>query len=134
MDNNIRRHIELLNNRYNGDFDLIQGGPDVTWADKQLLDIIELLEERVSLLESRFEEKQEIDLESINEQRPGKIDRQLFMDLINELSVELAFIIEEEDRDQWLSYLLECFEAECGDGILEIIADIVEERLENKIW
>jgi hypothetical protein len=43
--------IKRLKQRYNPDNDLIPGAPAVTWADRQLLAIIEALEERVKELE-----------------------------------------------------------------------------------
>lgn len=47
--------IDNLKERYNADNDTMPGLPDVTWADAQLLDIIERLEKRIAELERKLD-------------------------------------------------------------------------------
>ena len=48
-----RLHVTKIVKRYDPEFDTVREGPAVTWADRDLLDLILELEERVAILEER---------------------------------------------------------------------------------
>ena len=49
--------IERLEREYNPEFDIIRGAPMVTWADRQLLELVKGLLERIEALEKKGEER-----------------------------------------------------------------------------
>lgn len=49
LDQKTKFDIERIEQRYNGDNDIIPGAPVVTWADNELLVIIKKLIERIDL-------------------------------------------------------------------------------------
>lgn len=54
MEKRMDYQIENLKNQYNADRDLIPGAPLVTWTDRQLLEVIERLEARITTLEAQI--------------------------------------------------------------------------------
>jgi hypothetical protein len=44
--------VEMIQNKYNPEKDMIPGGPDVNWVDMELLSLIEGLHKRVEYLEA----------------------------------------------------------------------------------
>lgn len=48
----IQTDIQQIKDLYNADNDVIPGTPRVTWTDRQLLDMIEILLDRIESLES----------------------------------------------------------------------------------
>lgn len=55
MDPKSRAIVRRLEERYNGDHDLVAGGPDVTWADRELLELVKVLFDRVEDLKAQVE-------------------------------------------------------------------------------
>jgi HAD superfamily hydrolase (TIGR01662 family) len=53
--------------------------------------------------------------------------------LSDELAVELAHL-SGQDQARWIAYLMECLDAECGDGVLEIAEALINERFEKGQW
>lgn len=56
MDDRLQFLINLLESKYNGDFDVAPGMPLVTWTDHELLEMIRILLQRVETLENQLME------------------------------------------------------------------------------
>ena len=52
-------NVERVERRYNPERDLIPGGPDVTWADNEILNMIRTLAQAVDQLQAQVKELQE---------------------------------------------------------------------------
>jgi len=51
--------VERVERRYNADREVIPGGPDVTWADNEILDMVRTLAQAVDQLQAQVKELQE---------------------------------------------------------------------------
>ena len=53
--NQIETKIQAIKNKYNGDFDTMPGLPLISWADRELLDLIERLYQHIQLQDEEIE-------------------------------------------------------------------------------
>jgi len=54
MDARLHEIINRLESNYNGDFDVTPGTPLVTWADRELLEMVRILANKVTNLENQL--------------------------------------------------------------------------------
>jgi len=50
----IRASIDRISGRYDAEFDVIPGGPPVTWVDMELVSIIRRQQEQIHMLDDRL--------------------------------------------------------------------------------
>jgi len=51
----IHDSIQKIDSRYDGDYDLIAGSPDVTWADYEILKIVKNLIDIVAIMQKELD-------------------------------------------------------------------------------
>lgn len=47
--------LNKLKDQHNSEFELVRGGPGVTWADRELVDVIETQQKQIASLQERMD-------------------------------------------------------------------------------